>query len=963
MAPGLRNDEPVDYDLTRLGDREFEHLSQALAIAVLGTHVQVFGDGPDGGREATFDGETKFSGMLGSKSWTGYGIVQAKFRRRIGGPQADSSWFTNQVRTELETWANPKSNRNRKNRRPKYLIFTTDAHLSSVPEDGGIDRANELIRTYASTINLEDWAVWGSDQICRYLDSNPAIRKTYAAFITPGDVLSTLLDRLSPTERETVDTLANHAAKEFLSDQWIRLGQAGSISNERLTLTDIGIDLPALIPEPDIGIEQIIAYLIDHGDAVLRPSLSSEQRRHVAIIGGPGQGKSTLCQILCQVYRVALLQGKEKATLGPVAPLINPLKERLIQLGIKLPAARRWPLRVSLSDFGEVLSGNSEMSLLRYLAKRVSARSPRRVTASQLESWLGIWPWLLVLDGLDEIASSKVRSLVEEKIDHFLVDAGQADADLLIIATTRPQGYLDEFHPDSFLVATLRPLSESAALAYATQLNSVRHRHDVEMQERLASSTWHAINEPATKKLMTTPLQVTIMSLLLERRRRAPSSRFALFDAYFDTIFAREVDKRGSTAEFLERHKHAVEYLHQEVGIRLQLAAGAGEDGRNGLNPDELISIVVARLESEGFDGLGARNLAKKIVDSARRRLVLLVPVEGGPQAGFEIRSLQEYMAARAIISGDATDNQIISRIRATATSSYWRNTWLLAIGGIFRDRERIRRELITLLEEIDDQSELASLIAPSTLLSLEIVEDEIAVGSPIFQRLLAKRCLTILDRHPSDEIRRAALALLPIAQSDPHVAQYVRSAIDRALKTTDQRMYSALLFYGVWADRTGRDTAEARRVITNTLRAISTDSKKVVSAVALEYGCSKLRRAAGQSAHIPNESEDVRPIIERSFRALFKATSDTAATWSDRKEALQRLTQLDLTMRSLAISIRHSCIASNASGNFEFQILLYKSSDFVDPINWLVASRVNQGVEQWFAQRPTSPELDQTCN
>jgi hypothetical protein len=48
----LCEDAAVDFDLTRLGDREFEHLSQALALQVLGPAVSVFGDGLDGGREA-----------------------------------------------------------------------------------------------------------------------------------------------------------------------------------------------------------------------------------------------------------------------------------------------------------------------------------------------------------------------------------------------------------------------------------------------------------------------------------------------------------------------------------------------------------------------------------------------------------------------------------------------------------------------------------------------------------------------------------------------------------------------------------------------------------------------------------------------------------------------------------------------------------------------------------------------
>ncbi len=55
-TPQLRDNRPVDYDLARLGSREFEHMVQAIALSVLGTRVEVFGDGPDGGREATYTG-------------------------------------------------------------------------------------------------------------------------------------------------------------------------------------------------------------------------------------------------------------------------------------------------------------------------------------------------------------------------------------------------------------------------------------------------------------------------------------------------------------------------------------------------------------------------------------------------------------------------------------------------------------------------------------------------------------------------------------------------------------------------------------------------------------------------------------------------------------------------------------------------------------------------------------------
>ncbi len=63
----------MTYDLTRLGSTRFEHLVQALALGYLGHGVEIFGAGPDSGREATFRGEViKAAGdQTGTKAKTG----------------------------------------------------------------------------------------------------------------------------------------------------------------------------------------------------------------------------------------------------------------------------------------------------------------------------------------------------------------------------------------------------------------------------------------------------------------------------------------------------------------------------------------------------------------------------------------------------------------------------------------------------------------------------------------------------------------------------------------------------------------------------------------------------------------------------------------------------------------------------------------------------------------------------
>ncbi|MGW7582500.1 hypothetical protein ACWGKU_39540 [Kitasatospora sp. NPDC054768] len=94
-----------DYDLTRLGSRAFEQMVVALARRVLGPGVQAFGDGPDGGREATFEGTIRwsaaFSGIASTPEvWTGFTVLQAKFQvKPKSTPQANGLWLREEIRT------------------------------------------------------------------------------------------------------------------------------------------------------------------------------------------------------------------------------------------------------------------------------------------------------------------------------------------------------------------------------------------------------------------------------------------------------------------------------------------------------------------------------------------------------------------------------------------------------------------------------------------------------------------------------------------------------------------------------------------------------------------------------------------------------------------------------------------------------------------------------------------------
>jgi hypothetical protein len=74
---------------------------------------------------------------------------------------------------------------------------------------------------------------------------------------------------------------------------------------------------------------------------------------------------------------------------------------------------------------------------------------------------------LLVLDGLDAVAAPETRDRTLDAISGFLIDAAQVEADLLIVATTRPQGYRDEFSPKHYQHVTLQVMDPGRSLEYA----------------------------------------------------------------------------------------------------------------------------------------------------------------------------------------------------------------------------------------------------------------------------------------------------------------------------------------------------------------------------------------------------------------------------------------------------------------------------------------------------------------
>jgi hypothetical protein len=785
----------MKYDLDNLGDANFEHMVQALLLRKFGIRGRVYGQGKDGGRELTYEGAVEIDPLKGdNKAWNGHILVQAKFCNDRLGTSKDQTWFLRQLKAEMDAWLNPKSERRRKNVKiPNYFLFATNVMLSPA-SGGGLDQFDALMKGYSETLSIRGWHVLHREEIERMLDGEMDVRRRFSALIAPGDALHSATDVVGTSVDFRV-ALQTHAKKLLRDERIIRLSEQGVSTADKLYLEQVGIDLSSTVPTDGANRKTVstLKHILAHGDAILTPSGGTSRMGppHVLLVGGPGQGKTTLSQMLGQFYRVALFDEAQESTMPrAVADVLDATRGTMEALGIDVPKNRRWPLRIDLAEYGDAISGGEELSILRWITRLLAKRSDSTISHAATTAWLKNWPWLLVLDGLDEVAHPDVREAVRSAVEDLLVEAGDLDADLLVVLTTRPQGFESLFSQEEFLEMRLAELDQVDALHYADKVAAFRNHDDDQLREASLSRLAAAFDQPTTARLMSTPLQVTIMLLLFESETRVPSNRYDLFSKYYMTVLSREAGKPGHVAALIDAHRGDVLHVHQVVGLRLQFQSESSSNAESILSRSEFSTIIENRLLSEGYDLAKTEALTERLTTAALDRLVLLVP--RGEGLGFEVRSLQEFMAASSITSG--ADTEVLDKLRTIAISTHWRNTFLLAIGRIFTDREHLRGSAVAVLREIDatDAGDGALSVGPD--LALACIDEGVADRAPMFGRLLLQHALESLRFPPRLGQLHSTARVLAAMSTDRSNRDQIVDALKAADDGSIQTRASALV-------------------------------------------------------------------------------------------------------------------------------------------------------------------------
>lgn len=812
-----------DFHLEELGPRAFEQLGVAMARAVTGPGLKVYGAGRDGGREATYDGKIVWSTDDDGHAWNGYTVVQVKHCEHPSpnDPSANLKWLKREIRLELDRWMNPESNRSRF---PRNIWFITNVRLSAGDPGGGADEIDRFIDShlnfnYGTPENrrtlrgrgLRSHLVWHRDTVNSTLTVHEGIRHAFPALLTAGDILARVdqlaADRALPgfiDPTRFADVLIDHAQTTLEGERWVRFDEAGDDDSDKQSVEQIVVNLP--VRDERTERSNVLRPCLARGDEVLRRSVWLTDNpgedlppRHLVITGAAGNGKSTLARFVVQVYRARFTEGDSTSERHPgVANIISRTQAAIRRLGLTAPACARWPLRVDLAPMAEAMGpDDGGPTLRRWLCQLINNAASVDVNPSTLDAWLKAWPSLVIFDGLDEVTQVGVRHRVIREITSFVERADAEDADLFVIVTTRPTGYSERIMPEHFEQIDLDYFTPTEAMAYGHHVAAQRYRIDPERRETVLAAFKAAVLNPSAERLIKTPLQVLILAVIVASSGPLPANRYLLFWTYYETVFRREASKRTNMRNLFVEHRTDIRELHQRVGLLLQIQCEATQETRGRISRNELREVAREQLLAAGHPIDDANEKSQRIVDIATKRLVLLAADEDDTLS-FDVRSLQELMAGVALIDG--SDESVRANLTTTACSPHWRNTWLFAAGRLFSGSEHHRNMLLDIITQCDTRGHWPGwLYKAAPELAADLLDDGLAASRPNDQRRLIELALSCLEGPVPVDAEAITRGLTAAATNSVRDQLDIREKLKEAVNTfgARQSVAATLLRHG----------------------------------------------------------------------------------------------------------------------------------------------------------------------
>lgn len=549
--------------------------------------------------------------------------------------------------------------------------------------------------------------------------------------------------RPAPPQLESTEVLLAWLGADLVAEQYVRMAATGGDQARRTSLKRVFTDLPLRHRNDQRFLGHMLPLAGGAGLGLFRPS--SEENRTV-LVGGPGQGKTTLGQYLCQLHRAAMLQTFHAPLTGDVQELVEELAEAADEV-----ICQRVPLFITLHRFADALARGEVTTVEEWVARQANLRlQEERITPGLIAAWLGSWPALVVFDGLDEVPPSANRGPLLDTIHRFL--DRYHDQNLVVLLSTRPQGYRGEL--DDWSTLELADLGAEDVHSYGERLYASWVAHDPARREELLRRLDHACADPTTAHLARSPLQVLILAALVEQSGRPPRERWRLFREYFRIILDRERERQFAAVQVLRDHQDLIERLHAELGYRAQLAGELTGGTSDGLRRSDVAEVVRQLLLADHQDPAEIDDLVDRIDRAVFDRLVFLCG-EGDDRVRFDVRSLQEFFAAERLFLGP--EALVPRHLEAIAGSAHWRQVLLFAVGRLVAERPHLTDRIEPLCDTVDAvEGGLGGVAGVGMRLALWLLTDGAVGGRPRMVESLLRR---VVDR--AGELDEADAGLL----------------------------------------------------------------------------------------------------------------------------------------------------------------------------------------------------------
>ncbi|MCE7984309.1 MAG: NACHT domain-containing protein [Caldilinea sp. CFX5] len=457
----------------------------------------------------------------------------------------------------------------------------------------------------------------------------------------------------------------------------------------------------------------------------------------LAVIGGPGSGKSTVLQYIAWVLATALLDNDgswAEQKLGLRLAADNPLPP----LPLYLPLSAYARLRFRPSQENDALTFPDFIQ--RYLRQSHCniGGLPPDFFARLLQSGRSI---ILLLDGLDEVADEKQREIVTQTIERLVAGRKQ----IRTVVTCRSVAYKGQaMLTRDFRQVTVQPLDRAhvkrlVQQAYGAVYSANQAEQAARTTELLAGidrlEGEHARRQRDRKShLINSPLLVRMLLIVHLNDRKLPQHRADLYRRFVETILNSE-------------HVWDREVAHELSGLR----------GNNLALMSHLAFAMHRKGEAQGreveLETLRALLAPDYVAETpAFLQLIHLRGTLVEERDGFYRflhLAFQEYLAARylAVEYWRNTDMiQTVDFVAQQAPNSWWREVATLLPGYLREESPLNAKRVISALAALPEWQAVVATWSPNVQLAaaeiaatatLEWVHDDEALRQALVERLM----------------------------------------------------------------------------------------------------------------------------------------------------------------------------------------------------------------------------------